>query len=145
MGNDWYWIRPSKQPSCHFYMIVNTFKWHMLASGDNWCDGNSLWVNIYLISRNCKNWWEIDNIGTLQCAATLLSKSTVLLLIWKARTLCGHHWFYKCLNTDFPISRLKMNIWENLTLLVIIRSVILFSPHKYFQVRFEALWILLTC
>lgn len=43
----------------------------MLASGDNWCDGNSLWVNIYLISRNCKNWWETYNIGTLQCAATL--------------------------------------------------------------------------
>lgn len=52
----------------------------MLASGDNWCDGNSLWVNIYLISRNCKNWWEIDNIGTLQCAATLLSKEHCIIV-----------------------------------------------------------------
>lgn len=115
----------------------------MLASGDNWCDGNALWVNIYLISRNCKNWWEIYNTGTLQCAAAL--KEHCIVVDLGVGTICGHHWFYKYFNTNFPISRLKMNILGNVTSLGIIRSVILFTPHKYFQVRFEALWILLTC
>lgn len=54
----------------------------MLASGDNWCDGNALWVSVYLISGNCKNWWEIYSTGTFQSAAALLNKNTVLL-IWE--------------------------------------------------------------
>lgn len=114
----------------------------MLASGDNWCDGNALWVTIYLISENCKNWWEIYNIDILQCVAALLNKNKFDL---EGRDSVWSSLIYKYLNTNFPISRLKMNILGNLALLVIIRSVILFSPHKYFQVRFEALWILLTC
>lgn len=84
----------------------------MLASSDDWCDGNTLWVNIYFISET-KNWWEIYNIGTLQCIATLLDKSTTLL-IWGVRVIGGYRWSYKCINTTFLVSRLKMNIFGNL-------------------------------